>query len=289
MPAEIAAIERLLKAGKSKVQRNKLWEQICAENGVGQVIGRDIHFSPDDKQRLRDYIRAEHGVDPQYDSRAGGRMVMARQNASEKLSRDSVFGHLLVMATAGTTKLRVNGADVRTPHGSVLSVLPEYLDTGHLRSGKLVIVENGGLMPFWADLRLPDSWKNSVILYRGHRENARAVLEIASDQPADKLAWFFDFDPAGQAFALGQGRGSTLVPQNWREFGGHTPFNQPKTHRNQVSALKRFKARVNGELLAIAEHMASEELALMQEHMVLRHVQLEAIAIDGRAMAIAPD
>ncbi|RBW51420.1 hypothetical protein [Marinobacter sp. F3R11] len=289
MPAEITAIERMLKAGKSKVQRNKLWEQICAENGVGQVIGREIHFTPDDKQRLRDYIRAEHGVDPQYDSRAGGRMVMARQNASEKLSRDSVFGHLLVLATAGSTKVRVSGADVKTPQGSVLSVQPECLDTDYLKSSKLVIVENGGVMPCWADIRLPESWKSSVILYRGHRENARAVAEITRAQPADRLAWFYDFDPAGQVIALDQGRGSTLVPRVWREFGRHTPFNQPKTHRNQALALKRLKSRASGELLAIAQHMASEELALMQEHMVLRHVQLAALPIECEKMGITPD
>lgn len=277
MPAEIAAIERLLKAGKSKVQRNQIWEQICAENGVGQVIGREIHFSPEDKQRLRDYAKAEHGIDPQFDSRAGGRMAMARQDASEKLSRDSVFGQLIVLATAGTAKVRAHGEEARTPQGSVLSVRPECLDTDHLQTQKLVIIENGGLMPYWTDLQLPECWKDSVILYRGHRENARSVAEIACNQPAEKLAWFYDFDPAGQALALDQGRGTTLVPEKWRELGRHTAFNQPKTHRNQSAALKRLKSRATGELLAIAEHMANEELAMMQEHMVLRRVDMRAL------------
>ncbi len=279
MPAEIAAIERLLKTGKSKVQRNQIWEQICAENGVGRVIGREIHFTPADKQRLREYVLAEHGLDPQFDVRAGGPMAMARKDSSEKLSSDSVFGHLIVLATAGTAKVRASGEDVATPEGSVLSVLPECLDTDHLQSQKLVIIENGGVMPYWANLQLPASWKDSVILYRGHRENARSVAEIARNQPAEKLAWFYDFDPAGQALALDKDRGSTLVPEKWRELGRHTPFNQPKTHRNQSVALKRLKSRATGELLAIAEHMANEELAVMQEHMVLRHVPLAALAL----------
>lgn len=279
MKAEINAIERLLKGSKSKVQRNQIWEQICAENGVGQVIGREIYFTPADRQRLREYVVAEHGLDPQYDSRAGGRMAMARKDSSEKLSRDSVFGQLIVLATAGNAKVRVSGEYVATPKGSVLSVLPEYLDIDHLQSQKLVIIENGGLMPYWADLQLPESWKDSVILYRGHRENARTVAEIARNQPADKLAWFYDFDPAGQALAFDQGRGCTLVPEKWRELGRHTPFNQPKTHRNQSTALKRLKGRATGELLAIAKYMESEELALMQEHMVLRHEPLTALLL----------
>lgn len=279
MPAEIAAIERLLKGSKLKVQRNRIWEQICAENGVGQVIGREIHFTPEDRQRLREYIVAEHGVDPQYDSRAGDRMAMARKDTSEKLSSDSVFGQLIVLATAGNAKVRASGDYVTTPQGSVLSVLPECLDTDHLQSQNLVIVENGGLMPYWAELQLPEAWQDSIILYRGHRENARSVAGIARNQPAGKLAWFYDFDPAGQALALDQARGSTLVPEKWREFGRHTPFNQPKTHRKHSAALKRLKARATGELLAIAEHMADEELALMQEHMVLRQVPLIALAM----------
>lgn len=279
MPAEIAAIERLLKGSKLKVQRNQIWEQICAENGVGQVIGREIHFTPADRQRLREYVVAEHGLDPQYDSRAGGRMAVARKDASEKLSRDSVFGQLIVLATAGNAKVRASGEYVITPRGTVFSVLPECLDIDHLQSQKLVIIENGGLMPYWADLQLPETWKDSVILYRGHRENARTVAEIALNQPADKLAWFYDFDPAGQALALDQRRGSTLVPEKWREFGRHTPFNQPKTHRKHSVALKKLKGWATGELLAIAEHMENEELALMQEHMVLRQVQMKALLI----------
>ena len=59
MPAEIAAIERLLKTAKLKVQRSQVWEQICAENGVGQIIGREIHFTVTEKQRLREYVQAE--------------------------------------------------------------------------------------------------------------------------------------------------------------------------------------------------------------------------------------
>ncbi|SHK83021.1 hypothetical protein SAMN05216369_3308 [Marinobacter antarcticus] len=279
MLAEIAAIERLLKAGKSKVQRSQTWEQICAENGVGQVIGREIHFTAADKQRLREYALAEHGVDPQFDSRVGGRMVMALQDASEKLSSDSVFGHLIVLATAGTAKVAVGGEEFRTPRGSVLSVLPGCLDTDHLQSQKLVIVENGGVVPYWADIRLPGSWENSVILYRGHRENVRTIAEIARNQPAGNLAWFFDFDPAGLALALDQGRGSALVAGKWRELGRHTPFNQPKIHRKQSVALKRLKARATGELLAIAEHMSNEELAVMQEHLTRRHIQLVALPI----------
>ncbi|WP_298450437.1 hypothetical protein [uncultured Marinobacter sp.] len=279
MLAEIAAIERLLRTGKANVRRGKVWDQICAETGVGQVVGKEIHFTPEERQRLREYAKAEHGLDPQYDSRAGGRMAMAHHDASEKLSPDSVFGELLVLATAGAAIVKVNGKNASTPSGSVLSVRPDCLDLEHLQTQNLVIIENGGLMPYWADIKLPDSLANAIILYRGHRENVRSVAEIVSHQPADKLAWFFDFDPSGQSLALDQGKGSTLVPADWRELGRHTPFNQPKVHRNQSVALKRLKGRATGELLAIAEHMASEELAVMQEHLVRRNLPLSKLPL----------
>ncbi|MCK0164918.1 hypothetical protein [Marinobacter sp. S6332] len=281
MLAEIAAIERLLRTGKANVRRGKVWDQICAETGVGQVIGKEIHFTPEERQRLREYAKAEHGLDPQYDSRAGGRMAMAHHDASEKLSPDSVFGELLVLATAGAAIVKVNGKNASTPSGSVLSVRPHCLDLKHLQTQNLVIIENGGLMPYWADIKLPDSLANAIILYRGHRENVRSVAEIVSHQPADKLAWFFDFDPAGQCLAFDQAKGSTLVPSGWRKLGRHTPFNQSKVHHKQCIALQRLRSRATGELLSIADHMASEELALMQEHLVLRSVQMSKVLLTG--------
>ncbi|MBU2874536.1 DUF7281 domain-containing protein [Marinobacter salexigens] len=279
MRAEVSAIERLLRAGKATVRRGKVWDQICVETGVGQVVGKEIHFTPEERQRLREYAKAEHGLDPQYDSLSGGRMAMASHNASEKLSPDSVFGELLVLATAGATHLRVSGESVSTPRGSVLSVRSECLDTDCLQTQNLVIIENGGLMPYWADFKLPVQFTNSIILYRGHRENVRGVTELAINHPADKLAWFFDYDPAGQSLALDQGKGCTLVPADWRELDRHTPFNQPKVHRSQSVALKRLKDRATGELLAIAEHMARHELAVMQEHLVRRNVRLMELTI----------
>lgn len=279
MRAEIAAIERLLKSGKSKVLRNRTWDRICSENGVGQVIGKEIHLTLAEKQRLREYIESEYGVDPQFDSRAGGRMAMARHDASEKLSSDSVFGRLIVLATAGGASVRVSGEELRTPRGSVSSVLPECLDTDHLVNQNVVIIENGEVMPHWSELLLPEGWKDSVILYRGHRENVRSVAEIAKSHPAGKLAWFYDFDPAGLMLAICEGRGFILIPEQWRKLNAQTRFNQTKTHHNQIAALKNLKTRATGELRAITDHMESEGLALMQEHLIQRRVKLVALPV----------
>lgn len=77
MPAEISAIEHLLKTARLKVKRSQVWERICAENGVGQIIGREIHFTVAERQRLREYVQAEHGIDPQFDRIANNPLLLS--------------------------------------------------------------------------------------------------------------------------------------------------------------------------------------------------------------------
>ncbi|MBE0508433.1 MAG: hypothetical protein IBX50_17225 [Marinospirillum sp.] len=282
MRNEIAAIERLLKSDKLKVKRNKTWDSICVETGAGAVVGKEIHFASADKQRLRAYIASACGVDPQFDSRSGGRMAMASHDASEKLTSDSVFGHLVVIATAGKSEIKVNGDTIKTPAGSVLSVLPENLDREHLKTQKLVIVENGAIMPYWHEIQLPGNWKDSVIIYRGHRENMRTVAEIARIQPDEQLGWFFDFDPAGLALGFDQGKGVLMIPEAWSSFDSKTGFNQPHKYHDQKNALNRIKKQATGELHAIVAHMEKHSLAVMQEHLVQRRVALiERKIMDG--------
>lgn len=280
MKNEIAAVERLLRSEKTTVQRNKTWDDICAETGAGLVVGKEIHFTPTDKQRLRAYIESECGIDPQFDSRAGGRMAMAHHDASEKLTSDSVFGHLVVLATTGNAAVKVNGDTISTPPGSVLSVLPQDLDREHLKTQKLMIVENGAIMPHWRDIQLPNDWQHAVVVYRGHRENMRTVADIARSQPEENLGWFFDFDPAGLALAVDQARGELMIPDQWFNFDSSIGFNQPNKYRDQQAALSRIKERATGELIEIVNHMEINNLALMQEHLVNRRISLIAIKLN---------
>jgi len=280
MKNEIAAVERLLRSDKTTVQRNKTWEAICAETGAGNVVGKDIYFTSADKQRLREYIASESGLDPQFDSRAGGRMALANHDVNEKLTSDSVFGHLVVLATLGKASIKIDNVVTKTPLGSVLSVLPNKLDLEHLKTQKLLVVENGAVMPYWGDFELPSEWQNSIIIYRGHRENMRTVADIARSQPEENLGWFFDFDPAGLALAVDQGKGELLIPDQWFNFDSSTGFNQPNKYRDQQAVLSRVREKVTGELIDIVNHMEMNSLALMQEHLVNRRVGLIAIKLN---------
>lgn len=279
MRAEIAAIERLLKTDKSCVRRNPTWDRIHEETGAGNVIGRELYFSHEDRHRLRIYVQSQSGLDPQFDSRAGGRMAVAKYDASEKLSSDSVFGELLVMATAGSACISVQGVEVRTPPGSVISVLPHMLDRKQLREYRLVVIENGAIMPLWSDINLPGAWKDSVLIYRGHRENLRTVETLVDEHPPQTLGFFHDFDPAGLAMACRHGKGVVMVPADWPQLRLGSGPNQPDVHRKQLAQLKTLQQKNRAGEASVIGHMAKEQLAVMQEHMVSRRMAMEALAI----------
>jgi hypothetical protein len=155
-------------------------------------------------------------LDPQFDTTKGGRMEAADKSNNEKFTNDSVFGHLLVLATAGDAEVFVGGQSASTPPGALLSVLPDALDRQALKSQRVVLVENGAPMTEWDKIQLPPPWDNSVILYCGHRENAGFVQQIVADQPSSNLALYYDFDPEGLEMALRTGKGTILLPEDWR-------------------------------------------------------------------------
>jgi len=280
MRAELSVIERLLQGSKSSVRRNATWDRIHEETGAGSVIGRELHFTHEDRHRLRIYAQSLSGLDPQFDSRAGGRMAVAKYDASEKLSSDSVFGELLVIATAGSACISVQGVEVQTPPGSVISVLPDRLDRSRLRECRLVVIENGSVMPHWSEIRLPEGWEDSVLIYRGHRENLRTVATLVDEHPPETLAFFHDFDPAGLAMACHHGRGAVMVPADWRLLPGDSGPNQLDTHHKQRAQMKQLKQKNRAGDDSLVGQMANKHLALMQEHMITRNMPLTVIPVD---------
>jgi hypothetical protein len=277
MSAEFGAIERLLKSGKRKAQRNKVWSQIHEQTGFGLVSGREFQFSREEIQRLREYARTLTGLDPLFESTKGSRMELSEKTQNEKLARTSVFGDLIVMATAGQTEVVVNGRRTSTPPGSLLSVDPKALSRQELARTNLVIIENGALMSQWQDIALPERWANSILMYRGHRENVRHVRNFIAEQPSDRLAHYYDFDPEGLEMALASGKGEVLVPKEWQVLTGQDECNQRTVFRRQQSSLKRIQRDANAwPWSEIVQVMTHGELAIMQEHITSRHWPLAA-------------
>jgi len=283
MKAEFKAITKLLQAGKREVARSSdVWKRIYQETGLGAIRGNKFLFSEGELDKLRQYGRSltDGELDPLFYQPAGPRMDMAEIHSNEKFTSQSVFGSLLLLATAGGASVSINGEPGITQPGSVLAVKPDAINREALTQQKLILIENGSLMPDWHRIVLPQAWQNAVLLYRGHGENARDVSQLAQAQPSDRLALYYDFDPAGMAMALNWGRGHILVPQDWPALncsaaGG---LSQRGTYRQQHAALNMAQAAAcTDQQRSILAFMADHECAIMQEHITARALPLVAI------------
>ncbi|MBQ0763163.1 DUF7281 domain-containing protein [Marinobacter psychrophilus] len=283
MKAEFKAIATLLQGSKRSAARNKVWTRIHHETGLGTVSRRDFLFSEDELNKLRQYGRSLTGgeLDPLFYKPAGLRMDMAEVHNNEKFTSHSVFGSLMLMATAGGARVVINGEPSATQPGSILAVKPDPINREALTQQKLIVIENGSLMPDWSRIVLPEAWQDAVLLYRGHGENARDVIKLALAQPSDRLAFYYDFDPAGMAMALNWGRGHILVPQDWPalDCSASGGLSQRGTYRQQHASLNMAQAAARTEQQRrILAFMANQECAIMQEHITARALPLVAIA-----------
>ncbi|HEV8078886.1 MAG TPA: hypothetical protein VGP45_10925, partial [Marinobacter sp.] len=189
-------------------------------------------------------------------------------------------GSLLLLATAGDASVSIAGERSATKPGSVLAVKPSVVDRDALTQRNLIVIENGSLLPDWSRICLPPAWQDAVLLYRGHGENARDVAGLVQAQPSDRLAFYYDFDPAGMAMALNWGKGNILLPQDWLALdcsaaGG---LSQRGTYRQQHAELKIAQAAAGtDQQRSILAFMAAHECAIMQEHITVRALPLVAI------------
>ncbi|EAZ97729.1 hypothetical protein [Marinobacter sp. ELB17] len=284
MKAEFKAIATLLQGGKREIARSSnVWKRIHEETGLGAVRGNKFLFSEDELDKLRQYGRSltDGELDPQFYQPAGSRMDMAEIHNNEKFASQSVFGSLLLLATAGDASVSISGHPSATQLGSLLAVKPDAINREVLTQQNLIVIENGSLMPNWHRIVLPQAWQDAVLLYRGHGENARDVNKLAQAQPSGRLALYYDFDPAGMAMALNWGRGHILVPQDWQalDCSASGGLSQRGTYRQQHASLDMAQAVAwTDQQRGILAFMANQECAIMQEHITARALPLVAIA-----------
>lgn len=127
-----------------------------------------------------------------------------------------------------------------------LDVAVEQL--GLERPASLLVVENLDMFYRCLELhrsgeqRLPELCTNSLIVYRGHQHDARAVRELtehftASDRPACYLG---DFDPAGLNIALDHGYSHILLPDlELLQQRDYTESNSPRQQEDFERLLQR--------------------------------------------------
>jgi len=282
--AAYKAISRALRAGKDTVLANSLWLGIHSETGLGRRNGRSIVFSHTDLEALRRYGESLGGVDPLHNTLEGSRIDVAAITPDEKYSADSVFGDLLVIATLGSACVPLRGehASTSAPAGIVLSVPIGMVDVERLSHQKLLIVENGAILPVCDRLCLPPQWTNTLVLYRGHRENAKHVKALIHAQPTENLGMLYDFDPAGLSMAMTHNKGTVLIPDPSYltdiDSALLARINQPRLfHRQHEQCNQLTRSLVQEGWKSVLGIMVQRRLAVTQENMVAGRIPIIAV------------
>lgn len=275
-----SAIRALLIGTTSKVKRTVVWQEIVSETGIGTRHGASYEFTAEDIEDLRRHSLRKLNLDPFLDDLETGRLSQSEVTADEKLARGTVFGQSLILATTGEATLPLVSGALRLPAFAFMGVPAETIDIAGLAECHMVIIENGSLMTEPQRLNLPAPWNNAVLIYRGHGDDAKALKSIVAAQPADRLALFYDFDPAGMDMALTVGRGALIIPETWGELTERSPLNKRDSFYEQNKQLIRaISLAKTPDLNSILAHMQREKLAVTQEALVSNHVKLTAVSV----------
>jgi hypothetical protein len=281
MRREFEVVQRALQRAERKVKLNVTWRRIHEEMGIGDPVGASLVLSHDDRAQLRDWLNRKTGVDPLSKEKLGAtRMDVAQKGRDEKLAEGTVFGGMIKVTRADGTALKLTSGPAIVPPGALLNVEPESLVVAQ---EAVVIVENGAVMRHWHEINLPDPIKSAILVYRGHGEDARHVLNLMKDGGAGSRVGFFDFDPAGLQMGLTLPVDALLIPVEWQTLTADASwvvdFNKHEAFWHQGEALRYLKSHAPASLATLIRHMEQHQLALTQEHIVKHRIPLKLVKL----------
>ena len=276
----IRAAQRVVKKGADRVLDNAVNRELQAVVGVGYVSGRHICFSVQDRLAIESYFSKQLNMPlRQVELDVRDRVEAASQVEDEKWASGTVFESLL--SVASTSIIPTRHGDVRTPHGCVFSLPLDTLDLE--RIDRVVIVENGAAIVHWKSVEdaLPDQYKGSLILYRGHGSNQRQMKELVNMLPVSvRVCLYCDFDPAGLHLAINIANGRQFdfaIPACSHE--DMQSMSKADAYNEQYEMLSILTKSNNPVVADIANLMKEKRLAVMQEKVVINQHLLRMVAI----------
>ncbi|MEQ6886476.1 hypothetical protein [Salicola sp. Rm-C-2C1-2] len=275
------AARQALSQGKSWVRRSNVWDEIAEHTGIGRLTKGGYRISEPEWSQLRRALERDTGRDPMLHELGGDRMEQVRYGANEKLARQGVFEQSVIVSTLGEAAVPMVDGDFRLPRSlSFVGLRGEQIDLERLSQQRLVVIENGTLFHYCRQLSFPSPWDHSVLVYRGHGASARDVRSLINNQPAQNLAMFFDFDPAGIAMAIDAGKGSIVIPRNWSSMTHQFQGNKVDAFHAQQEQLQRaIGASGSTELGDVLRHMSTQQLAVTQEALLSHKVALTTLSV----------
>ena len=276
-------VQRLVSRGEYRARLNKTWQEIHDETGLGVIVGKEVAFTAEERQKLRVYIQHKTGLDPS-DSKVtvpATRHETSKINADEKTFKATVFSHLLRVGRASGDPIQTIHDDAILPVGCFLSIAASNLDlTGEV----VVIVENGDLMSHLHELNWPDSLCNALFIYRGHSHDVNKLKFLLKESYPKRVLGFFDFDPAGLLIGLENSIGfDGLVIPEIEEIANHPALlrriNQPSVFFTQSQQLNRLQTKVSNALAVPVRFMLESNIAIMQESMAAHALSLTEVSV----------
>jgi len=274
----INAAKKIVKKSSGSITANKSNTQVCDLVEVGEWIGKNIHLTHADIQEIETFFEKQLGERLiTYSTNSDSRMDMARPGLDEKSATGTVFQSLLNIASKAEIHLH------RQP-----SISPEakYIASVKLKDlcidslSHVVVVENGEMLVHWemvADA-LPEEWQDSLIIYRGHGENQKDLIELINllSESKVKLALFFDYDAAGLDMA------NDLMPQDGYLVVPDTDLEQLKSISKQEAFADQHpqlnmllaNKQIDSKIFEHARKLSQATLAVTQEHLITNYIKL---------------
>ena len=260
------SIQAALRRGAEAVAFNKIWKSLHNELAIGKVIGKKLHLSSSDREALRQHIRISVGLDPLLDEISGDRLEVAARMSDEKWATETVFSRQVLVKRLGCNISWKTGPAVPPP-GSALYVDPELIQLSD--NAVITIVENGSAFNQWHEV-ITDSKKvkNSLVVYRGHSQDAARVSQWLSVLPESiETIAAVDLDPSGLLIATSLGVNAVLVPENLDLIPLDSRTGKPETFDKQY--IPKQRTRIPSGWQHIWEWMANNQVAITQETMLV--------------------
>jgi len=202
------AIQQVVRHAKCDVSLGITWSDIHTEWHVGEIRGKRLFFSAEDREKLRSIAILAAGRDPMDEDIQGSRVEVAATVIDEKWSNESPFKDMVYVCSR---ELPVKEGKIEIPSGTMFFIDIEQIDINSINS--VIIIENAAAARFWQQYEI--TIPNGLAIYRGHDQSAVAVKKLMNQLPSHvRKIGFFDLDPAGFNIALSSGVEYLLLPED---------------------------------------------------------------------------
>lgn len=270
----IMSAMRVCQQAMGKTALTKTWEQLHTHFSIGQLRGRYVHLSEQDREQLRLLIKQRTRIDVLLDDvdaiLQADRLELAQRTSNEKVSGHAVSRDRVFLASVSGT-FDINGRCVALLPGAAMVCSASAV--GSIEH--LVVVENLATLYALDQYVWPSECESAIMVFRGSvsRKSRNAVqwspgaVKPLIDR-AQRITFFGDFDPKGIQMALTGARVSGWIAPTEQSIKAccDAGLNQPHTFTKQHEAFRWLLTYYPKH--PQIEQVRDARLALMQESLV---------------------